>query len=365
MASPISGTFRAVGSEEELAFLRREVDRLSLFHEVGKELASSLDITRILQTIMEKVSVLLNPDSWSLLLLDEDRNELWFEIAIGEGAEQLKEARIKVGEGIAGWVAEHGEPVLVTDVSQDHRFVDRFDEMTGVKTRSIVCVPIKGRQGTLGVIELVNMPTKESFHEEDLPNLTYLADFAAIALDNARYVARIHELTITDDCTALYNARHLSFVMDAEIYRSARYGYEFSIVFIDLDRFKQVNDTHGHLVGSKLLLKIADILKGHLRVIDTAFRYGGDEFVLVLPQTPKAEGLKAVRRLRDLLNGAVFFREEGLDLRVTASFGISAYPVDGKTRKDLLRVADEAMYLVKSGGRDGIGTVGERAPARP
>jgi len=228
-----------------------------------------------------------------------------------------------------------------------------------VETRSVVCVPIKGREKVLGVIELINCLGRESFRPEDIPILKNLADYAAIALENARYVQRIHELTITDDCTALYNARHLHFVLDAEIYRSNRYNYEFSVIFIDLDHFKQVNDTYGHLVGSKLLWMIGDLIKGHLRLIDYAFRYGGDEFVVLLPQTSKENALMVVRRVKDLLNSTVFFTDEGLNIKVTASFGLAAFPSDARTRKEILRMADEAMYLVKNTTRNNIALAGE------
>jgi diguanylate cyclase (GGDEF)-like protein len=264
-----------------------------------------------------------------------------------------------VGEGIAGWVAQTGEPVLVEDVKRDPRFTSRIDEVTQIDTRSVVCVPIKGKEKILGVIELVNCLGRESFRAEDIPILKSLADYAAIALENARYIQRIHELTITDDCTALYNARHLNFVLDAEIYRSTRYGYEFSVIFLDLDHFKQVNDTHGHLVGSKLLWMIGDLIKGHLRLIDYAFRYGGDEFVVLLPQTPKQNSVTVVRRLKDLLNSRVFFSDEGLNITVTASFGVASFPADGRTRRELLRMADEAMYLVKNTTRNNIAVAGE------
>lgn len=170
---------------------------------------------------------------------------------------------------------------------------------------------------------------------------------------------RIHELTITDDCTALYNARHLNFVLDTEIYRSNRYGYEFSVIFMDLDHFKLVNDHHGHLVGSKLLWMIGDIIKAHLRMIDYAFRYGGDEFVVLLPQTSKENALMVVRRIRDLLVNRVFFSEEKINVQVTASFGVASFPVDGRTRKELLRQADEAMYLVKNTTRNNIALAGQ------
>ena len=344
---------------EEVAELKRQVERLSLFHEVGKTLASTLDLQKILQTIMEKISDFLQPDTWSLLMLDEATQELYFEIAIGAGANKLKDVRLKVGEGIAGWVAAKGEPVLVEDVRKDPRFITKVDELTQIETRSVVCVPIKGREKVLGVIELINCLGRESFRREDIPILKNLADYAAIALENARYVQRITELTITDDCTALYNARHLHFVLDAEIYRSNRYNYEFSVIFIDLDHFKQVNDTHGHLVGSKLLWMIGDLIKGHLRLIDYAFRYGGDEFVVLLPQTSKENALMVVRRIRDLLNSTVFFTEEGLNIKVTASFGLASFPNDARTRKEILRMADEAMYLVKNTTRDNIALAGE------
>jgi diguanylate cyclase (GGDEF)-like protein len=223
----------------------------------------------------------------------------------------------------------------------------------------VLCVPIKGREQVLGVIELANCLGKQSFSEEHIPTLRSLADLAAIAMENARYVQRMHELTIMDDCTALYNARHLNFVLDAEIYRSARYGYEFSVIFFDLDHFKQVNDVHGHLVGSKLLWMIGDLIKSNLRLIDYAFRYGGDEFVIILPQTPKQNALTVLRRLKDLLDSKVFFREENLNIKVTASFGIAAFPADGRTHREILRLADEAMYVVKKTTRDSIALAGE------
>ncbi len=346
-------------SQEEITELKRQVERLSLFHDVGKALASTLELQKILQTIMEKISDLLQPDTWSLLMLDEKTQELYFEIAIGSGADKLKDVRLKLGEGIAGWVAQTGEPVLVENVKDDPRFASRIDEVTMTDTRSVVCVPIRGRERVLGVIELVNFLGKGSFRKDDIPILKNLADYAAIALENARYVQRIHELTITDDCTSLYNARHLNFVLDAEIYRSTRYGYEFSVIFLDLDHFKQVNDTYGHLVGSKLLWMIGDVVKGHLRMIDYAFRYGGDEFVVLLPQTSKENSLAVVRRIKDLLNSKVFFTEEGLNIKVTGSFGVASFPADGRTRKEILRMADEAMYLVKNTTRNSIALAGE------
>ena len=222
-----------------------------------------------------------------------------------------------------------------------------------------IAVPLQVGNNLIGTLDINNDVKAREFGEHDVRLLQALADYAAIALENARYVKRIHELTITDDCTALYNARHLNFVLDAEIYRSTRYSYEFSVVFIDLDHFKLVNDTHGHLAGSKLLWHVGTLIKGHLRLIDYAFRYGGDEFVVLLPQTSKQSALSGVRRLREILNSKVFLDEEGLNVKVTASFGVAGFPTDARIREDLLHLADEAMYLVKNTTRDNIALVGE------
>src|SRR5262249_60508347 len=133
-------------------------------------------------------------------------------------------------------------------------------------------------------------------------------DFAAIALENARHVKRIHELTIMDDCTSLYNARHMGVILDTEIYRSQRYNYEFSIVFIDLDHFKQVNDTHGHLVGSRLLAEIGEALKTNCRLIDFAFRYGGGGVGVVLWAASRGEAVNEGRGVAQVVCAAGWLR---------------------------------------------------------
>jgi diguanylate cyclase (GGDEF)-like protein len=335
-----------------------EPTEVNVFHELGKALTSSLQLDQVLRTIMEKINEVLRPDTWSLLLMDVEKRELYFQIATGSGAEALKDLRIKVGQGLAGWVAESGEAVVVADTSKDSRFFGQVDEKTKMATRSIVAVPVRFRDQCLGVIELINCVGPEGFSTRDLALLEALADYAAIAIENARHVQRIHELTITDDCTSLYNARHLNFMLDTEIYRSHRYAFEFSLIFIDLDRFKQVNDTHGHLVGSKLLAEIGEAIKQHCRLIDLAFRYGGDEFVVLLPQTSKDNALGVAHRLHRLIRETEWLKDTGTPVRLTASVGVAAYPTDSRTKAELLHLADEAMYLVKNTSRDSVAAAG-------
>jgi diguanylate cyclase (GGDEF)-like protein len=335
-------------------FEKREAGEVAVFQELGKALTSSLQLDQVLRTIMEKIDEFLRPDNWSLLLLDEAKQELYFELAVGKASQALKDVRVKMGQGIAGWVAQNGETVVVPDTSKDTRFFGKVDEKTKTETQSIVAVPVKFRDTCLGVIELINCIGPGGFDSRDLKLLEALSDFAAIALENARHVKRIHELTITDDCTSLFNARHMSAILETEIYRSQRYNYEFSLVFIDLDHFKQVNDTHGHLVGSRLLAEIGNSLKQHSRLIDFAFRYGGDEFVLLLPQTSKENAMNVARRLHKLIRETVWLQPEGLNIKLTPSLGLASYPVDSRTKEGLLHMADEAMYLVKNTARDSV-----------
>jgi len=327
---------------------------LTIFHDVAKALTSSLDLDSILQTIMEKMAEYFRPDTWSLLMVDEEKSELYFAIAVGAAAEVLAEARVKVGEGIAGWVAKHGEALIVPEVQNDPRFSPRLDELTNWQTRSIICVPLRSKHRVLGVIQLVNVNVG-GLSEQELFFLNALCDYAAISIENARSVEKIQELTITDDCTGLFNARHLYKTLETEVYRSARFGYQFSVIFIDLDHFKQVNDTHGHLIGSRLLAEVGYLIKAQLRLIDFAFRYGGDEFVVLLPQTSKDQAVVVAKRLQDSMRSGRFCVEQGLSLNVRSSMGLATFPHDAQTPHDIIRQADEMMYVVKNTTRDNIG----------
>jgi diguanylate cyclase (GGDEF)-like protein len=334
--------------------LTRHSQELTIFHDVAKTLTSSLDLDSILQTIMEKMGEYFRPDTWSLLMVDETKDELYFAIAVGDKAEALKNVRLKMGEGIAGWVAKNGEARVVPDVSADPVFASRVDQTTEWETRSVICVPLRSKLRVLGVIQLVNVDMS-LFTQAELFFLQALCDYAAIAIENARWVEKIQELTITDDCTGLYNARHLYKTLETEVYRSSRFGYEFSILFIDLDHFKAVNDTHGHLIGSKLLAEIGYLIKAQLRLIDFAFRYGGDEFVVLLPQTSKDQALVVAKRLREAFRESTFCRDEGLNLNIRSSIGLATYPHDARTAHDVIRQADGMMYMVKNSTRDNIG----------
>ncbi len=341
---------------KEVSVDRKKVkkwDDIHLFNEIGKTITSSLDIKEVLSIIMQKITEILQPKDWALLLLDEDSKKLRFEVAVGERSEKLKDIQLSLGEGIAGWVAEKGEPLFITNAQEDPRFARRVDETSQYNTRSIICVPLKSKGKVLGVIELINTLDEGPFEENDIIFLQTIADYAAIAIENALYFKKVQQLTITDDVTGLYNSRYLHQIIDSEIVRAQRYNLTFSIIFLDLDYFKKVNDNYGHLIGSQVLQETAKVLKANLRESDIATRYGGDEFVIILPETPKMLAYEVAKRLHKAINEHVFINEE-LNIKLTASFGVANFPEDAITKLDLIRNADIAMYRVKESGRNNI-----------
>lgn len=325
---------------------------VATFVELGKALASSLQLDQALRVIMEKLDELFRADNWFLLLLDEAKQELYFELAVGNESSGLRDRRVKFGDGIAGWVAANSEAVVVVDAPRDPRFKTSVDGWPGLETRSLVAVPLCFQNQCLGVIGLVNVVRSDGFPQSDLSLLQALADFAAIALENARHVKAIHELTITDESTGLYNSRHLGFILDTEIYRSERYGYEFSLLFVDLDRLKDLRKSLSYEHFLQVMKELGGAFKHQLRLIDFAFYYGEGEFVLLLPQTPKNAGRLMASRLHKFFQEASW--NEGQTIHLPAKVAMGTFPEDGKTKADLLHAIDEAMYLLKKSAKHGI-----------
>jgi len=328
---------------------RIPIDDLLVFHQLARSLTSSFDLDTILRTILENMERFIQADLWSLLMLDESRHDLYYAIASGGGEEALRDLRVKVGEGVAGWVVEHGETLIIPEAEDDPRLLHGGSE--GVpKIRSVIALPLLGRKGTQGAIEILN-PRKDQLTDYTIAFLHILADHAAIAIENARDVARIQQLTITDDTTGLYNVRHLYDVLGRELDRCNRDRTPVSLAFLDLDRFKQVNDVHGHLMGSELLSRAGQRLQELTRPQDLCFRYGGDEFVVVMPETGVAEAKVLATEMHRALTSTRFHMNGQLQLSVSASVGLATAPADGSTIHTIIGAADSRMYDVKTDGR--------------
>ena len=322
---------------------------LLVFHQLARSLTSSFDLDTILRTILEQMERVVEADLWALLMLDEKTNDLYYAITAGEEQEAFRDLRVKVGEGVAGWVVEHGETLIVPEAVHDPR-VTQSGEAGTRAVRSVIALPLRGRTGTHGVIEIFNPHSEMS--DYSIAFLHILADHAAIAIENARDMARIQQLTITDDTTGLYNVRHLYDVLERELKRSRKLKLPLSIAFIDLDHFKLVNDVHGHLIGSELLAQTGRRLQELSRPQDLCFRYGGDEFVIFMPETSVDNALVAANvLLRNLMKTEFRMRKKGLTLNVSASIGVAGAPADGTAVHEIIGTGDARMYQVKNEGR--------------
>ncbi len=249
------------------------------------------------------------------------------------------------------------------------RLVRFAEEGQGVKSGPLAFDPpplrerAAGESGWKGRIPLVaggeNVGVLEasfdrSLDEADLAILSTLAQTLALAVRNGQTFERTRRLTFTDDLTALYNSRFMALYLDRELKRCRRTRSSLSLLFMDLDGFKAVNDTHGHLAGSRTLVEVGAILEKTVRDADVLIRYGGDEFVILFPETPLSGGLVIAERIRQVISGTRFLESMGLEAHVSASVGIAAYPDTAEDVRALIAGADQAMYQAKALGKDRV-----------
>jgi diguanylate cyclase (GGDEF)-like protein len=314
-----------------------------IFFRAASLLNSSLDVEVVLRELLDGLDRLLKPTHWSLLLRDEATDELVFTLVRGDAQPQLLRRRLAPDEGIAGWVVTHDEALLIPDVGADPRFSSRMDTLSGFRTQSVVAVPLRARAQCVGVLEIINALNERVFDASDLEILQSYADFAAIAIQNARAHAAIVELSKNDPLTGLRNSQY--FIRCVEIAIAAE--APFAIVFFDMDCFKRLVDTYGHVRGSAALAEVGRWLHDALAAGEIGCRFGGDEFALLFPDADRASADGRCRELETRLTTRTFLDDEGIHATLGASFGAAAFPVDGRTAVALLHVADERMYASK------------------
>jgi diguanylate cyclase (GGDEF)-like protein len=255
-----------------------------------------------------------------------------------------------VGSG-AGFVALNNRPVLQKDLVHEHRYLEDM-RLLEEGLRCYALFPLSSRERAIGVLAIGSCQ-QAAFDDATLARLQPMADAVALAFENVRLFQKTRELSITDEVTPLHNFRYFHQALERELKLVNRYGGALSLLFVDLDRFKPINDQYGHLRGSRTLREVGFLIRAAVRETDIPARYGGDEFVVILPQTDAGSGKVLAEKLRRLVEGHTFLQEEGINARLGVSLGVATYPSEANSKEALIRLADKRMYEDKETRRTG------------
>jgi diguanylate cyclase (GGDEF)-like protein/putative nucleotidyltransferase with HDIG domain len=287
----------------------------------------------------------------SLLLSSDDDFTSQFADRLVEG-EPITSIRLGKDSPIINWLTREDKPLSreLIDVAPE------FKELSEVERKSLdgpgigLLFPIKSKGNLIGILALSKKQSGGSYSTDDMDLLVTVASEAGVVMENAQLYARAKERAHTDELTGLFNHRYFHERLDEEISRCSRFGDIFSLLFLDMDLFKAYNDIYGHLAGDDMLKQIGQYIKSSIRGIDMAFRYGGDEFTVILPQASLEDSCKVAERIRKRIE--VDMDSKGAPL--TCSLGIASWPTDGVMREEIVQAADASLYYAKQMGRNRI-----------
>ncbi len=331
--------------------LRRRLKEMSALLEMNRAMTSSLDLDILFERMLATIIDQFLCDRVILFTYNPGNEELLVRKAHGIDQDLLRGLSFELGEGITGKAALAKKIIYVADLQKDERTL-------GYKGRhhsrgSMVAIPLVVKQRLVGVLNLHKIET-DAFSDEELKLLQAIANQAAISIDNSQLFEKARDLSNTDELTGLANRRHFQMILKREAAQARRFHSHFSLIMADIDHFKAFNDTHGHLKGDIVLKKVADILLQNTRGIDLVGRFGGEEFVILLPKTDKAGAEAAAEKLRGRILAESFPGEETSQPggHLTLSLGIAEYPGDSTDIYELLDLADRALYRAKENGRN-------------
>ncbi len=340
--------------------LGRSVHNLSVVRSIANAVSKAQDLNHLLSLILRVAITTVNASRGFIMLENENTRCLELKVVLGlpnKDAEEklnsglIQAASIPPGEGIQGRVMESQEPVILSELRVEEEPFPGMDD----RANSLMCVPLVMNDTSFGVIYVTNGDDSDSFDKEDLDVLCILASHASAVLDQTR----LYNLASTDELTGLYTRRYYSQRIGDEFKRAVRYKRTLSLMVMDIDHFKNVNDTHGHLAGDYILKGVAREIKSHIRTdLDTAVRFGGEEFVLILPETPIKGAFVVADRIREAIEKIVFNFDDN-SIKVTISIGASCYPENESAIEELFNHADRALYSSKTNGRNRVTTFPE------
>jgi diguanylate cyclase (GGDEF)-like protein len=341
-----------MAAENALLFQRtvRQAKEIKVLNNIARVISSSLQIEEVFDAFANEMEKLIAFDRLSVAFLDESGSYLRIFASgsrtdSGWGMESLIPL---VGTG-PGWVVLNETHFIHRDTKSQPRFIeDQFLYEDGI--RSYILLPLESRRKVVGTFGLGSR-RQAAFSEKDLPLLTQLSKQISVAIENVKLYQQTKETSILDDVSSLFNFRYFHQALERELKLTARHKSRLSLLFIDLDNFKIVNDTHGHLRGSKVLREVGFLLRAAIRETDIAARYGGDEFVVILPDTDTPQAQRLGERMRQLILRTTFLKEEGINARLGASIGLATFPTETPTKEELIQLADERMYRDKAQNR--------------
>ncbi len=359
--SPIINKFRKQEEKEtNLVYLQKTLHNISILYNIGQAMNFIDDLKRLIQIILAKAIQTLEAERGSLMLYDPSTEDLVVKVVYGLPDKEFEKkindgqvdcTKIRAGEGIAG-EAFYNKKAIITNLGEND---PRFFRSEASSVKSLICLPLIVKEEAIGVINIANKKNDKFFNQDDLDFMGALANQAAIAISNAQ----LYELAITDGLTKLYIRRHFEYLLDAEIKRSSRYKHAISLLMMDIDNFKPINDTYGHQIGDEMLRKISKVIKDTIRKIDLPCRYGGEEFALILPETPKKFARKISERLRKRISEIKVKTRDNQEISPTVSIGISDFPIDAQEKELLINCADQALYFSKKMGKNCVAEYNE------
>ncbi len=333
--------------------LREDIEwrfrKLQLLYYISKKLRKTTNIDLLLKTTVNTIREVFKIDKVAILLLSKENKLKIYAATPGYKNREKVIIDVLKGEGITGLAAKKRVPIIVNDVSKNPHYINASES-----TKSEIAVPLIREKRLLGVLDLESN-RKNRFTEDDKKILQAVADEISVAIENALLYEEMKKLAERDELTGLYNYRAFRKELEKEVSRSLRYGKVFSLVMFDIDYFKNYNDNNGHDMGNVVLHSVGSILRKATRKTDFPARFGGEEFIVILPETGKGGALVFAERIRAIIENKHFPGEEKQpDGKLTVSGGVAEFPSDGDTPEKIIKAVDIAAYKAKENGRNRI-----------